>query len=104
MRQIDDAITGLSAYALSAEATAGTWTNFFGKNDRPDNKSDIKAYVLKRMKKKLCNPALQDIIKAKESAEAQKIASDNLAELAKAVEAKTTSLGVYTAQEVGCAQ
>lgn len=102
--QIDEAITGLSAYALSAEATAGTWTNFFGKNDRPDNKSEVKAYVLKRLKKKLCNPALQDIIKAKESAEAQKIAADNLAELAKAVEAKTTSLGVYTAQEVGCAQ
>lgn len=102
--QIDEAITGLSAYALSAEATAETWTNFFGKNDRPDNKSEIKAYVLKRLKKKLCNPALQDIIKGKESAEAQKIASDNLAELAKAVEAKTTSLGVYTAQEVGCAE
>ncbi len=102
--QLDDAITGLSAYALSAEATAGTWTNFFGKADRPDNKSEIKAYVLMRIKKKLCNPALQDIIKAKESAEAQKSASDNLADLAKAVAAKTTSLGVYTAEEVGCAQ
>jgi hypothetical protein len=102
--QIDEAITGLSAYALSAEATAGTWTNFFGKNDRPEEKSEVKAYVLKRLKKKLCNPRLVEIINGKESAEAQKIAADNLAALNKAVEAKITALGVFTAQEVGCAE
>lgn len=102
--QIDEVITGLSAYALSAEATAGTWTNFFGKNDRPEAKSEVKAYVLMRLKKKLCNPKLLDVINGKESAEAQKITSDNLAELAKAVETKTTALGVYTAQDMSCAK
>lgn len=100
--QLNDAVTGLSAYALSAEATADTWTNFFGKADRPDNKSEIKDYVLMRLKKRLCNPEVQDAINGKESAEAIKAAQDNYAELMKAVAAKTTELGLYTAQDLGC--
>jgi hypothetical protein len=100
--QLDEAITGMSAYALSAEATAESWTNFFGKNDRPENKSDVKAYVLARIQKRICNPALLEVIKNKESAEASKLAQENLNELKKAVATKTTSLGLYTAQEIGC--
>lgn len=100
--QINEVVTGLSAYALSAEATAETWTNFFGKNDRPEVKSDVKAYVLQKIKKKLCNPELKDIINAKESIEAQKIALDNLELLKKLVSEKTTNLGLYTAQDLGC--
>ncbi|MFP5386558.1 MAG: zinc-dependent metalloprotease [Bacteriovoracia bacterium] len=102
--QLNDAVTGLSAYALSAEATADTWTNFFGKADRPDNKSEIKDYVLMRLKKRLCNPEVQDAINGKESAEAIKAAQDNYAELMKAVAAKTTELGLYTAQDLGCVE
>jgi Met-zincin len=100
--QLDEAISGMAAYALSAEATASTWTNFFGKNDRPENKSEIKAYVLKRIQKRICNPELNDIIAAKESAEAQKIAQENLSSLKKAVAEKTTALGLYSAQDIGC--
>lgn len=102
--QIDEAVVGLSAYALSAEATSGTWTNFFGKADRPDDKSQVKAYVLERIKLRICNPELQDVIKAKESAEAQKLAQDNLNEFLKTVSTKTAALGVYSAQDLNCAE
>jgi hypothetical protein len=100
--QVSEAVTGLSAYAISAEATAETWTNFFGKNDRPENKSEMKSYVLKRIKKKLCNPKIAEIIQAKESAEAQKLAQDNFEALKKEIEAKTASLALYTAQDLSC--
>lgn len=102
--QLDEAITGMAAYALSAEATSGTWTNFFGKNDRPEDKSEVKAYVLARIQKRICNPALQDVIKAKESAEASKLAQDNLNALKKTVAEKTNALGLYTAQDIGCVE
>lgn len=100
--QLEEAITGLSAYALSAQATADSWTNFFGKNDRPETKEEVKAYVLMRIKKKLCNSKLTEVINSKESAEAQKLAQDNLNEVLKAVAAKTTSLDLYSAQDLNC--
>jgi hypothetical protein len=100
--QFNDAITGIAFYAISAENTADSWTNFFGKADRPDDKSEIKPYVLKRIKKKLCNPANSVLIASKESPEAQKIAADNLAAFAKAITDKTSELGIYTAEELKC--
>lgn len=103
-KQIDDAIIGLAAYALSAEATADTWTNFFGKNDRPEDKSEVKAYVLERLKKRICSPELAQIIAQKESQEAQKLAQENLHELKKTIAAKTSSLGLYSAQDIGCVE
>jgi hypothetical protein len=100
--QISEVVTGLSAYALSAEATAHTWTNFFGKNDRPEDKSEMKAYVLTRIKKKLCDPRIADIIMAKESAEAQKLAQENFEALKKEIETKIASFNLYTAQDLSC--
>lgn len=102
--QVDEAVTGLSSYALSAEATAQTWTNFFGKNDRPEDKKDVKNYVLSKIKKKLCNPKLAEIVAAKETAEAREAAQANLAALNEAVAKKTTELGLYTASDLGCAE
>jgi hypothetical protein len=102
--QIDEAVTGLTAYAASAERTADTWTNFFGKGERPD-KSDaagIKAFVLGAIKKKICNPELASIIAAKESAESIKLAQDNLDALKKAVEKKTLEVAVYSAEQIKC--
>lgn len=100
--QLEEAITGLSAYALSAELTSGTWTNFFGKNNRPESASEVRGYVLERLKRKVCNPELKDIINSKESSEAQKLAQENLDELKKLVVSKTASLDLYTAQDLGC--
>lgn len=102
--QVDEAVIGMSAYALSADATASTWTNFFGKNDRPEDKKEVKNYVLTKIKKKLCNPKLAEIVAAKETAEARDAAQANLVALNQAVAAKTTELGLYTAQDLGCAE
>ncbi len=102
--QLDEAVSGLSAYALSAEQTAASWTNFFGKGDRPDNKSQMRNYVLERLKKKICGPELAEIINSKESPEAQKIAQNNLDEIRKAVGVKTSSLGLYTTQDLDCSE
>jgi hypothetical protein len=102
--QLEEAISGLSAYALSAEVTSGSWTNFFGKNGRPDSAAQVKGYVLQRIKTKVCNAELNDIINAKETAEGQKIAQENLDELKKIVTDKTISLGLFSAQDLGCSE
>lgn len=100
--QVDEAITGLSAYALSAEKTMHTWTNFFGKADRPETAPEIKDYVLNSLKKKICNPDLNSIILAKESVEAQKLAQENLDALKAHVEKKTADFGLYSAAQLKC--
>lgn len=100
--QLDEAVLGLASYAKSAEATSQTWTNFFGKLDRPEDKKEVKGYVLARMKKKLCNPALKEVISLKESAEAQKLTQDNLDELLKTVAETSKKLEVYSTEELDC--
>jgi len=102
--QVDEAVIGLTAYASSAEKTAATWTNFFGKGERPDSDdvAGIKNYVLGAIKKKICNPELSSIIAAKESAEAIKLAQENLDALKKAVEAKSLEVATYTVEDLNC--
>lgn len=100
--QLDEAISGMYAYALSAERTADSWTNFFGKFDRPETKEEVKAYVLTRIKKRLCSTKLSDLINAKESAEAQKLAQDNLDAVLKVVATKASSFELYTAEQLSC--
>lgn len=100
--QIDEAVTGLTAYAASAEKTSSTWTNFFGKSDRPETVAEIKTYVLTAIKNKICSPELKSIIAAKESAEAQKLAQDNLEALRKVVETKSLEVAVYTSEQIKC--
>ena len=102
--QIDEAITGMTAYAASAERTADTWTNFFGKGNRPDKEdiAGIKDFVLNSIKKKICNPELTSIIAAKESTEAAEVAQKNLNALKKLVENKTVEVEVYTGEQLKC--
>ena len=102
--QIDEVVVGLTSYAASAEKTAASWTNFFGKGERPDkdDAKGIKAFVLEALKKKICNPELTTIISAKESAEAIKLAQDNLDAAKKSVEKKALELAVFTAAELKC--
>lgn len=102
--QVDEAVIGLTSYALSAEATAQTWTNFFGKNDRPEDKKEVKNYVLSKIKKKLCNPKLAEIIASKESVEAREAAQANLVALNERVSKKTVELGIFTASDLGCGE
>jgi hypothetical protein len=100
--QVHETILGLGAYALSAESTAQNWTNFFGKNDRPEEKSQIKNYVLERLKKKVCDPNIEEVILQKETSEGRKRTEDNLQELKKSIVKETSSLGLYNAEDFGC--
>jgi hypothetical protein len=101
--QVDEAVNGLSAYALSAERTAATWTNFFGRLDRPENnKEEIKAYVLKSFKKRICDPKLASVIASKATPEARELAANNLVELRKAIAEKTKSYGLFSPAEFDC--
>lgn len=76
--ELVDALVRLASYAKSAENTAHTWTNFFGKEGRPANASGVKQYVLDRLSSQLCNPELEAIISSKESADARTKATKNL--------------------------
>lgn len=100
--QIDEAVTGMAAYAASADKTAASWTNFFGKPGRPEKKEDVKAYVLQSFKKQLCSPELASILASKESAEAKELAENNLVELTVAFAQKTMGLKLYTVDEIVC--
>ncbi len=100
--QVQEFSIALANYAASAEKTAETWTNFFGKADRPEDKTKVKAYVLTKMKAKLCDPALAEAIKAKESQEAQTLAQTNLDNMRKMVVETNKALTVFTEAELKC--
>lgn len=100
--QVEEAVTGLSAYALSAEKTASSWTNFFGKGERPEAAEGMKEFVLESFRKKLCNPELLAIIAAKESEHAMQAAKENLQALKTAIAAKTTEFGLYSSEQLKC--
>ncbi|HXH76215.1 MAG TPA: zinc-dependent metalloprotease [Bacteriovoracaceae bacterium] len=100
--QIDETVMGLSAYALSAEKTSATWSNFFGKGNRPEVAADVKAYVLESFKTKLCDAKLAEIIGSKETPEAQALAQANLAELQKAIATKTGEWNLFKAEDLNC--
>lgn len=102
LSEVQDAILGLSAYALSAEKTSDTWTNFFGKGDRPESAEEVKDYVLASFKAKLCDPKLAVVINSKESEEAKKTASENLAELQQTVAEKTAGWKLFRPEDLSC--
>jgi hypothetical protein len=100
--QVQEFTVAFANYAAAAEKTADSWTNFFGKADRPENKMKVKPYVLKKMKALLCDPALADAIKAKESQEAQTLAQENLDKVKKIVVEVNKGLTVFTEAELKC--
>lgn len=100
--QIDETVTGLVSYAASAEKTGDSWTNFFGKEGRPANKDEVKAYVLQSFKKQICSPELEAILAAKESAEARDLAGENLLQVMLTFAQKSMPLGLYSVDQIIC--
>lgn len=99
---VDEALTGLYAYALSADKTAHTWTNFFGKADRPESPAEVKDYVLASVKSRLCSPEVREVIKAKESADAVELAEKNFVQLREYAAGKGKELSLFTATDFSC--
>jgi hypothetical protein len=100
--QINQMIMAFANYALSADATADSWTNFFGKGDRPEKKEEVRAYVLSKMKAQLCAPEISEIISAKANDEAKKAAQENYEALLKKIVDSNNLLEGFTADELKC--
>jgi hypothetical protein len=100
--EADAFIKAFSNYGAANEKVLDSLTNFFGKADRPEDKSKVKGYVLRKLKSLICHPALADAIKAKESQEAQKLAQENLDNLRKMIVEKNKELAVFTEAELKC--
>jgi hypothetical protein len=81
--QLNPTLAGLANYAVTAEATADEWTNFFGKLDRPSDKSKAKSYVLDKLKAKICDGSVAQVAAGKESDEAKAAVLKNMEELEK---------------------
>jgi hypothetical protein len=98
--QVNSAVVGMAAYAVSAENTASTWTNFFNRPGRPNQASEVKAYVLARLKGVLCDPSLALEIDGKDLPEGKAKAQSNLMDLKRVV--FNTLYPVYQPVELGC--
>jgi len=98
--QLKSIFTGLGTYARSADETASGWSNFFNKGDRPGNVSGVKAYVLSKLKRGLCDPSLDSEVSEKSEASGKVKAQTNLQDLrAKAAELLKP---VYSSNELNC--
>lgn len=100
--QLDEISMAFNNYGFSAEKTADTWTNFFGKGDRPEKKEEVKAYVLTKLKAKICSPSIASIIGAKVNPEASAATEMNYTELKKRIADKSKSLLGYKAADLNC--
>lgn len=99
---VDETVLALANYGLSAEKTMNTWTNFFGKVDRPETPEEIKLYVLGSLKNKLCNPKLDEIIQTKISPEASQLAGHNLQKLRELVTLMVSDYELFTQEQMNC--
>jgi hypothetical protein len=80
-KEMNDTVLGLGMYAMSAEKTSDTWSNFFGQNDRPKDKKGVPSFVLSNLRTQICGKDLDDLAAKKDSAEARDLAQTNLTEL-----------------------
>jgi hypothetical protein len=71
-------VKGLAAYATTAQSTASTWTNFFGKEGRPEKPEEVQAYVIKELNALICGKNLETDVQNKDTVEAQEVAKANL--------------------------
>jgi hypothetical protein len=78
--ELNYSLTGMLAYAASAEATSKTWVNW-AKNGRPTEPAAIKAYVLEQVKGELCSVGLRKAVDQKRTQEAKDATLKNLADL-----------------------
>ncbi len=98
--QLETALVGLGSYAVSAEATSATWTNFFSDASRPRDVAGIKAYVLAQVRGVICDPTLTTEAQTKTHPQAKAKVESNLVALRKMVE--KTLRPAFSASELSC--
>lgn len=99
--ELQSSLTGLASYAVSAERTASTWTNFFQDSTRPQSASGIRTYALDAIRGVLCDSQILSEIQQKSTPEAQNVALSNVLELRQA--AKTLLAPAFSELELACA-
>ena len=101
-RELTGAITGLGLYAFSADETGGAWTNFFTGGDRPTAASGVKAYVLDKIKSRVCSASLDQAASLKGTPEAKAKTEQNIQALRTRVKRLLTPFRLYTDEELTC--
>lgn len=101
-REVTSIVTGLGLYAFSADDTASSWSNFFKGGDRPTNAAGVKPYVLKQIKDRVCNPALDQLALVKGTPEAKAKTEQNLATLRNRMKSLLSPLKVYAETDLVC--
>jgi hypothetical protein len=79
--QLKIILTGLGVYAVSANNTFSTWTNFPHFPGRPQTASEVPNYVKSEIKNMICDPSFHNEIESKVSIEAKNIVNNNLEKL-----------------------
>ena len=104
VRELNIAINGLVSYAATDEATAKTYTNFYGKPGRPAAGTSAQTFVVARVKQTLCDPALEQVILAKIDAAAQTTTRTAITALRETTIKAFTKAGVNLGFDTSCAQ
>jgi hypothetical protein len=99
--QLSIALTGMGVYAESAEKTGSQWTSFFNELGRPQQVSEVKAYVRDQLKAALCDSSLEKEVERKDSSEGKEKVVANLTYL-RTTASKVLS-PVFKAEELACA-
>lgn len=99
--QINTSLVGMVAYALSAENTADQWINFFDKEGRPADKSQVPAYVVEQIKGTLCNEEIE-VALALKSPEAREKALANLKSASAHMQVRALQLGFNMIGQLSC--
>ncbi|MBL7714508.1 MAG: zinc-dependent metalloprotease [Bdellovibrionales bacterium] len=95
-------INGMIAYAATTSSST-EWTNFFKASGRPKAVDGVKAFVARRLRRAVCDPAIEDLISLKASQADRRVAADNLIELRDYILKQAKPWGVFTDPELGCA-
>lgn len=100
--QINELVIGFSLYGISLNLGGKQWNNFFDKPGRPTAQKDVRTYMLGAVKNKLCDPALNEVINTKETAEGRELALNNMATLKFQLAIKFGIFGLYSPQNLTC--
>ncbi len=98
---LQTAVQGMGLYAATAATTATKWTNFFVGPDRPMFASGVKAYVVKTLKARVCDPKLVTAVAEKATPADQKVTADLIVALRTKVAGVLKDMGIAAA-DIAC--
>jgi len=101
-REVTTALSALALYAMTADISGSTWTNFFNGGDRPTSPAGVKEYVQKKLKGTLCAAELNAAIEEKTSEAAKEKAKANLDAIREKTTVMMEMLGIFQPETLKC--